>query len=273
MCKHEITYQYPDYKDIKNICTEIEDEHVHMPAGRKFYEVQSFEKLIELVAHLRFCNREQLLLFRGQNKLYMNRNGAYSFYPSIFRGEQDDELVPLRPGKLAERYSKLQDIHESLKNYLPLDYQDNALVYGIIQHYKLTETPVLDLTRSLQVAFSFGRDFKGKAMDCYIAIFGYPLLQGNQILYRKKPNIINIPLLSFCPPEFLRPHFQEAHAVCLNIITYKNKDKCRHDQRKNLVAIVKLKYNRSDTKYQLDKKYLRLYEEPNIIKQFKNNYN
>ena len=150
--------------------------------------------------------------------------------------------------------------------YLPTKTLQPSLFYSIIQHYNLARTPFLDLTHSLQVAYSFGCE--GASNQCYIAVFGFPHLNGRQILYKCKPNLINVPLLYYCPPNILRPHFQEAYSIGLNILTDSNRDKSRHDWKKNLVAIIEIPV---EDAYRLTEDYLQLNEKPDFIKEVENN--
>ncbi len=96
-----------------------------------------------------------------------------------------------------------------------------------------------------------------------MAVLGFPHLVGRKILYKSNPDIINIPLLFHCSPEALRPHFQEAYSIGLNILTDSNKDKCSNDWKKNLVAIIEIPVK---DEYQLGKEYLQLEEEADFIK-------
>lgn len=258
-------FNYPNLKDISSFCSLKEDEH--MPNQAKFYEVDSFTNLVKIVAHLHFSNQKRLLLYRGQNKLYLNKNEQYSFYPSIFRGANGN--LNLQSNEYKKRYKKLEKVESLLKDkfpseYLPAKILRTSLFYSIIQHYKLTSTPFLDLTHSLQVAYSFGCE---RALNqCYIAVFGFPHLKGRQILYKSKDSFVNVPLLYHCPPNILRPHFQEAYSIGLNILTDSNRDKSRHDWKKNLVAIIELPVNEI---YQLNEEYLQLKEEPDFIRDLK----
>ena len=284
----KINFKYPDFDEIKHLCS-LDEADEHMPKGTKFYHVTSYEKLVELVAHLRFCNKKKhMLLFRGQNQLYCNTRGIYSFYPSLFRGkknglqfERDEfsgKLVKLKFAyqELKEKEDIKKYIKKYIKEYIKIWNTENdsmkteKLLYSIIQHYELADTPVLDLTQSLQVAYHFGNKDNNSGF-CYIIILGYPYLQGTQMLYKAKPNVINIPLLYNCPPNLLRPHFQEAYSVCdtkstLDNLTNDNKN--IHDQNKNLVAIVKIKINETDKeKYNFTKQYLQLEWKPPFIKE------
>ena len=274
MCKHEITYQYPNYEDIKKICTEIEDENGQIPAGRKFYEVQSFEKMVKLVAHLRFCNRKYLLLFRGQHNISYPGN-KYAFLPSIYRDIKDLKELETRKAKLEEAVTLLKK-QKAIREYLKLLTQERKdielpLLYSIIQHHGITATPLLDLTHSLQVAYSFGV-LDLATPECFVAVFAYPHLQGNDIYYTSTTEIINVPLLYYCPPRILRPYFQEAYAVGRNVIPFEIEPEDLHDQSKNLVAIIKIvnpKNAKGQNKYRFSKKYLQLKNSPKYINSVK----
>ena len=114
-----MNFEHPEVEDISSFCRIKEDEH--MPNQAKFYEVDSFTNLVKIVAHLHFSNRKRLLLYRGQNKLYLNKNKQYSFYPSIFRGT--DENSNLQSNEYKERYKKLEKAESLLKDKFPSKYK------------------------------------------------------------------------------------------------------------------------------------------------------
>ena len=107
-----------EVEDISSFCRIKKDEH--MPNQANFYEVDSFTNLVRIVAHLHFYNQERLLLYRGQNKLYLNKNKQYSFYPSIFRGANGN--LNLQPNELERRYDELNKMKDLLKDKLPSKY-------------------------------------------------------------------------------------------------------------------------------------------------------
>lgn len=264
-----MNYKQPSENDIKDFCKIVETEAEHLPSnGSRFYEVESFEALVKLVAHLRFTNRDYLLLFRGQEELYKNQDDYYSFYPSIFRGsEKRSRFMPNEFNSNKERLEKAKNLlqeQQEIKRHMDTwdergkEQKKKSLLYSIIQHYELAKTPLLDLTHSLQVACSFGYKNKNNTY-CFIAVFGLPHLEGTHILYKKKPSIINIPLLHNCPPDILRPHFQEAYSIGLNFFPLQKLKKKGHDLKKYLTAIIKVKLDDSNKKkYCLDKDYLQL---------------
>ena len=79
-----MNFEHPEVEDISSFCRIKEDEH--MPNQAKFYEVDSFTNLVKIVAHLHFSNRKRLLLYRGQNKLYLNKNKHIHFTRQYFGG-------------------------------------------------------------------------------------------------------------------------------------------------------------------------------------------
>src|SRR3982751_814326 len=72
-------------------------------------KIHSFTELIKKIANLSFEHKDHLLFFRGQNSDYKNKNGNSTFYPSIYRTNNENlskELLDLRFKKL-EQASKL----------------------------------------------------------------------------------------------------------------------------------------------------------------------
>ena len=56
------------------------------PVGKAMpYPIKTYRQLVEQVAHLSYLNKDHLLFFRGQTQDYLNKAGASTFYPSIYR--------------------------------------------------------------------------------------------------------------------------------------------------------------------------------------------
>jgi hypothetical protein len=68
---------------------------------------------------------------------------------------------------------------------------------------------MLDLTSSLLVAASFALE---KGRTGYVFVFGMPHPQGS-ISHYIDDSLVLVKLQNVCPPEALRPHFQEAFLV------------------------------------------------------------
>jgi len=82
--------------------------------------------------------------------------------------------------------------------------------WAILQHYEICDTPLLDVTSSLRVACSFALQHDENTGIIYV--FGFPHTNGS-ISYYADEELINLRLLSICPPVAMRPHFQEGYLV------------------------------------------------------------
>jgi len=160
------------------------------------------------VARLSYANRNHLAFFRGQGKDYQSKEEGSTLYPAIYRGDNlvHAELeVRFRQLESASRaVVKLFDNHEvegarevSRKRYVQS---------SILQHYQVAPTPLLDVTHSLRVACSFAQ-LASTDPTCYVYVLGFPY-PTNRISINSEEDLVNIRLLSICPPDALRPYSQ-----------------------------------------------------------------
>ena len=180
------------------------------PSKADAYEISSYKNLVHHVARLSCLNKDHLLLFRGQNNDYLNKTNSSTFYPTIYRGERitRDELE-LRINALNNASSTLVDLlgQEGVEG-TPEVKRRKYVQWSILQHYEVCPTPLVDFTQSLRVACSFALD--GASADPYIYVFGLPYLT-NRVSINSEHDLVNIRLLSICPPDALRPYFQEGY--------------------------------------------------------------
>lgn len=181
-------------------------------------DVATFPDLVREIAELSFHNPEQVLFFRGQSKEYLKdaKGGKKqsSFYPDIYRSPSR----PLPDKELAGRFDRLDELAKKLQVVLKTEripgheklLKFPELTWAILQHYKVCPTPLLDLTHSLRVAASFA--LNGSATGGVVYAFGLPHPNGS-ITYSVEHELLNIRLLSICPPEAQRPYFQEGFLV------------------------------------------------------------
>lgn len=186
--------------------------------GSEPKEVGSFRELVKHIAEISYHNLEHILFFRGQPQDYKkklrDKGQVSSFYPSIYR-KQEKVLTRVELGK---RFKTLDDFSEKLRAKFSANKIEgheklskfHELVWAILQHYEVCDTPLLDVTHSLRVAASFALN-KNKD-DGYLYVFGFPHPNGS-ITYSVDAELINIRLLSICPPEAHRPYFQEGFLV------------------------------------------------------------
>jgi hypothetical protein len=106
--------------------------------------------------------------------------------------------------------------------------------WSILQHYEVLTTPLLDLTQSLRVACSFAQ-LKSTDSECYVYALGSPYLT-NRISINSEYDLVNIRLLSICPPAALRPCFQEGYLAGTGDITTDFESKTELDFRNRLIA-------------------------------------
>ncbi|TDS13064.1 FRG domain-containing protein [Sphingobacterium paludis] len=209
------------------------------------FPVETFRELVEHTAKLAFKNKDHLIFYRGQSRDYKNKAGSSSFYPSIYRGD----YLPIR--ELTNRFDILEgaskalvDLFDSKKieGYKELKRR-KAVQWSVLQHYEVCHTPYLDFTHSLRVACSFAT--MDNAEDfAYVFVFGLPYLT-NRITINSEHDLINIRLLSICPPTALRPYFQEGYLAGTDDITTSYDTKTELDFNNRLLAKFKIPNNKS----------------------------
>ena len=105
--------------------------------------------------------------------------------------------------------------------------------WSILQHYEVCATPLLDLTHSLLVACSFA--FLSGASEPLVLVFGLPFFT-NRISINSEHDLVNVRLLSICPPEALRPYFQEGYLAGTDGVLAEFDSKTELDFANRLVA-------------------------------------
>lgn len=197
--------------DRKTKCSTL-DVRVSAPS-----EIHSFPDLVNKIAIVAYNNPEHVLFFRGQTKAYLKglsggRLGD-SIYPTIYRSPGES----LSQAELARRFERLEEntgvLCREFKNAALLGHDKITkfpeLAWAILQHYEVCPTPLVDVTSSLRVAASFALD---NSEEGYLYAFGFPHPNGS-ITYSSDYELLNIRLLSICPPQAQRPYFQEGFLV------------------------------------------------------------
>lgn len=203
-------------------------------------EVGSFRELVKILASISYNNPEYSLFYRGQAADYELRSGASSMYPSIYRMEGRQ----ITEDELKERFKILKKAEnillDSFKNENLVGHSKLAnfreLVWAVLQHYELCKTPLLDITHSLRVASSFA--LKGTKSYGYVFVLGFPHINGS-ISYYVEEELLNIKLLSICPPQAQRPYFQEGFLIGTYPLSEENKQP-KHDIARRLIAKFKI---------------------------------
>ncbi len=208
------------------------------------YKINSYRKLVEIIAELAYENKDYLLFFRGQTKDHKNKSHSSTFYPSIYRGDY------LRKEELRQRFEKLDKackllIKKFRKNKIighPELSRKKYIQWSILQHYEVVDTPLIDVTQSLRVACSFATN-NNNSDKAYIYVFGLPYYT-NRITINSEHDLANIRLLSISPPSALRPYFQEGYLIGTTDIEYDYETKSELDLNQRLFA--KFEINKKD---------------------------
>ena len=196
---------------VGQLTTDLSDHYGELhPSKADAYYISSFTKLVHHVARLSCLNKDHVLLFRGQNNDYLNKTNSSTFYPTIYRGER------ISKDELDLRINALNSASSTLIELLTQDGIEGApevkrrkyVQWSILQHYEVCPTPLIDFTQSLRVACSFALD--GATTDPFIYVFGLPYLT-NRVSLNSEHDLVNVRLLSICPPDALRPYFQEGY--------------------------------------------------------------
>lgn len=178
-------------------------------AASNGHRVTSYLDLLYKIAALQYHNPRFKILFRGQGKDYRlkrtGKDGAHSsLYPSILRA------VPNRVKDgafLNDRFDRLQRAEQSLKDKLRVRevHQNQIVRWAILQHYEVCDTPLLDVTPSVQTALTFAIGNGGRTGFLYA--FAFPHLAGAvSVSVESMTQVID--LCHVCPPQARRPHFQ-----------------------------------------------------------------
>lgn len=200
------------------------------------FEVSHFRALVEHVARLAYANPDELLFFRGQDKDFQSKAGGTTLYPSIYRGDS------LASRELRHRFDLLEQAARLLVDKFRSAGIDGYgelrkkryIQWSVLQHYEVVPTPLLDLTQSLRVACSFAQ-LRSTDPRCYVFVFGLPYMT-NRISINSEHDIVNVRLLSICPPSALRPYFQEGYLAGTADVTTEFDSKTELDFRNRLIA-------------------------------------
>jgi len=177
-------------------------DEVRSDEGRR---VGDFQDLAVKVANLSFFNPSFELLFRGQPKDHTNKAGQLSLLPRLLR----------RPENFTQGLARLKKAEAEVQK---LSFRGGrhvkrcqALQWAILQHYRICDTPLLDVTRSLRVACSFSKH-EHDSDDTFLYVLAVPHL-GAAFAEIPEQGIQVLRLLSICPPRARCPHFQEGYLL------------------------------------------------------------
>lgn len=205
-------------------------------------EVLDYKELRKHIAQLSYANKDCILFYRGQKDDYRNqKSGKSTFYPTMYRGDRLDK------DELKYRWEKLNKASEIFIKKLRSKYPSKTYIvkrkrivqWSVLQHYEVTEPPLIDVTQSLKVACSYAV-LDNNNEYAYLYAFALPYYT-NRISVNSEHYLTNVRLLSVAPPQALRPYYQEGFLIGEDEFseTYTNKDEL--DLNNRLVAKFKFK--------------------------------
>ncbi|MBV6512036.1 MAG: hypothetical protein FMNOHCHN_01526 [Ignavibacteriaceae bacterium] len=176
--------------------------------------VNTYDELVIDVSEILNRNRKYVLFYRGQSKDYKTKEEKTSLLPSIYRKGSNSARLSLKKRfetlkKTSNEILALLNHHYGKQSDARLVRRYQEMVWSILQHYSICDTPLLDITHSLHVACSFALE-NPSADSGIIYVFGLPW-QTDAIGYNSYDELVNIRLLSVCPPFAKRPFFQEGY--------------------------------------------------------------
>jgi hypothetical protein len=216
------------------------------------YPVERYNELVSIVAELSYLNRESLLAYRGQARDFLNKAQASSLYPSLYRKNvlskarlgRDFALLDELSAILAEETRKIdRKAGDELR-------KRRSLQQAILQHYRVCETPLLDLSCSLRAACSFaqlsaepgfsapryaGPSYPASGERVCVYALALPFPTGG-VSIDPREEILSVRLLSACPTMARRPYFQDALLAGTADISDNYEDKNELDFNRRLVA-------------------------------------
>ena len=225
-------------RDITPALTPELQQHVDAKSvdAARAYRVASYRDLVEQVARLAYLNKDHLLFFRGQSRDYKSKAGSSTIYPSIYRGDYlPQREVNYRFDILSEASGQLKQLFtkQRVEGFQELS-RKKYIQWSVLQHYGVCSTPLLDLTHSVRVACSFAQLGSSEASS-YVFVFGLPYVT-NRISVNSEHDVVLIRLLSICPPNALRPYFQEGYLSGTEDITNEYETKTELDFKNRLIA-------------------------------------
>jgi len=199
------------------------------------YAVDTYRGLVHHIARLATLNKDFMFLYRGQGRDYVSKSGRTSLYPSIYRGGR------LTSSALDGLYSNLERTSKTLRSLIQaagLEGQEDAskrlVLWSLLQHYEVCSTPLLDFTSSVRVACSFAlHNVHGDS--AYVYVCAFPYTRG-RISVDSEHDLVTVRLLGICPPDALRPVFQEGYLAETYEITTDYPSKDLLDFNRRLVA-------------------------------------
>lgn len=177
--------------------------------------VGNYRTLLELVSRIAALNPECQLYFRGQTNNYARGKPLISLHPSMWHGDINKTSFASARLRLIECGNRLLDEYRNAypqeKRFIELLEENPQIRWALLQHYGVCGTPLLDVTRNLQVACSFAR--KGAIGNVgYVYILGLPYLR-EAITIDTVEGLSLMSLIGITPSNARRPLNQDGYLL------------------------------------------------------------
>lgn len=195
------------------------------PALGKGLVINSVPELLMRIAELRNAHPSRRLMFRGQRKDYQIKwaggQSSTFLYPSALREQclrrEDVAFVNGEEfsGDLFRNLSNavIRILEATLHTHHPNRSKEKAVTtyeaLGIAQHYEMMPTTMLDVTSDWRTACCFSRN---DDHESYLYVLSLPDFD-EPISIKIDENVVIVDLARVCPPNALRPHFQNGFAI------------------------------------------------------------
>lgn len=178
--------------------------------------VHTYEQLVDCVSRIQHGNPHMLIFYRGQSQDHM-LSGRTHITAKIYRSLGRNELQT-RFENLQQKSNDLIDVIEAHRVAMGFSISGlrmlriyHQLRWALLQHYMVCPTPMIDITHSLHLASTFAQ-LRNPNKTGIIYLLGMPWM--NQKIYHDtNEELVNIRLMSVCPPSARRPYFQEGYVA------------------------------------------------------------
>lgn len=182
--------------------------------------VDSYQKLLELVAQIASLNPNYQLYYRGQTNNWVTNGGLdKNLRPGIWRNARNRRALEPYRATLEERAYSLTSALVGMSGdsgmlsevYIDRLKKEPLVRWALLQHYGICDTPLLDITRSLHVACTFARLGAEYGVG-YVYVLALPY-QSELISTSDGEGLTVMSLLGVTPPTARRPLNQDGYLV------------------------------------------------------------
>ncbi len=184
------------------------------------YPVETYSKLVELIASIAIMNPALVPYYRGQNREYKvgADNSKSSVLPSIYRGDFGSGSSKMAIQQINNNFNMLNRACELVVQYtkdrsfsgpvFKILQRRKIMQWAILQHYEVCPTPLIDITQSLRIACMFAWAEADLSTQPVVYVIGMPYVCG-PITFDAEGELYLMRLLNLMPPNAKRPFFRK----------------------------------------------------------------